>query len=124
MVYLPTTSAANDFYGGQRPGPNRYANSVVALKAATGEVIWHYQITHHDIWDTDLPAGTTIELTVLARRGEVLEPIQGLSGLTEPSADLAGRVPRGVRAIVLQARLSTTDVSETPRLQSWGVTWE
>lgn len=56
LLYLPTASAAPDFYGGTRPGDNRYANSVVALHAATGAVAWHYQLVHHDVWDIDLPA--------------------------------------------------------------------
>lgn len=56
LVFLPTASAAPDFFGGTRPGDNRYANSVVALRASTGEVAWHYQLVHHDVWDIDLPA--------------------------------------------------------------------
>ena len=56
LVFLPTASAAPDFFGGTRPGDNRYANSVVALRAATGDVAWHYQLVHHDVWDIDLPA--------------------------------------------------------------------
>jgi quinoprotein glucose dehydrogenase len=56
LLFLPTTSASPDFYGGTRPGDNRYANSLVALRGATGEVVWHYQIVHHDVWDYDLPA--------------------------------------------------------------------
>jgi len=56
LVFLPTASAAPDFFGGNRPGDNRYANSVVALKAATGEIAWHYQIVHHDVWDIDIAA--------------------------------------------------------------------
>lgn len=56
LVFLPTTTPSVDFYGGRRPGDNRYANSVVALHGRTGEVAWHYQTVHHDIWDYDLPA--------------------------------------------------------------------
>lgn len=56
LVFLPTASASPDFFGGTRPGDNRYANSVVALRGSTGEVVWHYQIVHHDVWDLDLPA--------------------------------------------------------------------
>jgi len=56
LVFLPTASASPDFYGGTRPGDNRYANSVVALRGSTGEVVWHFQIVHHDVWDLDLPA--------------------------------------------------------------------
>ncbi len=56
LVFVPTSSPSPDFYGGLRPGDNRYANSVVALEAATGAVRWAYQIVHHDVWDYDLPA--------------------------------------------------------------------
>lgn len=56
MVFLPVGSAAYDFYGGDRKGQNLFANSVVALNAETGKLIWHYQIVHHDLWDYDLPA--------------------------------------------------------------------
>ena len=56
LVFLPTATAAPNNYGGLRPGDNRYANSVVALRAADGSVAWHFQIVHHDVWDLDLPA--------------------------------------------------------------------
>lgn len=55
-VFLPTSSPAPDYYGGNRLGDNRYANSVVALDGETGEVIWHFQTVHHDVWDHDVPA--------------------------------------------------------------------
>lgn len=56
MVFLPTSSASPDYYGGNRVGDNRYANSVVALDAETGAVRWHFQTVHHDLWDYDVPA--------------------------------------------------------------------
>ncbi len=56
LVYCPTGSAAYDFYGGDRHGSNLYANSLLALRASTGEYVWHFQAVHHDIWDKDLPA--------------------------------------------------------------------
>ena len=56
VVYVPTGSAAFDFYGGNRKGQNLYANCVLALDAATGKLKWYYQTTHHDILDRDLPA--------------------------------------------------------------------
>lgn len=56
MVFLPLGSASHDFYGGERKGNNLYANSIVALKADTGKLVWHYQTVHHDIWDFDVPA--------------------------------------------------------------------
>lgn len=56
VVYIPTGSPAFDFYGGNRQGMNLYGNCLLALKAGTGELIWHYQLVHHDLWDYDLPA--------------------------------------------------------------------
>jgi quinoprotein glucose dehydrogenase len=56
LVFLPTSSASPDFFGGERPGDNRYANSVVALRGSTGELVWHFQTVHHDVWDYDLAA--------------------------------------------------------------------
>ncbi len=56
VLYVPTGSASYDFYGADREGQNLFANCVIALNAKTGERIWHYQTTHHDIWDRDLPA--------------------------------------------------------------------
>ncbi len=56
IVFIPTGSAAFDFYGGKRTGDNLYANCLLALDAATGKHIWHYQFVHHDVWDRDVPA--------------------------------------------------------------------
>ncbi|MBI1876518.1 MAG: pyrroloquinoline quinone-dependent dehydrogenase [Acidobacteria bacterium] len=56
LVFLPIGSPSSDFYGGDRPGQNLFGNSLVALNAATGKRLWHYQMVHHDIWDYDLPA--------------------------------------------------------------------
>lgn len=54
LVFVPTGSPAPDFFGGERPGDNRYANSVVALEAASGRVRWSFQVVHHDLWDFDV----------------------------------------------------------------------
>lgn len=54
LVFVPTGSASPDFYGGLRKGRNDHANSVVALRAASGEVAWHFQVVHHDLWDYDV----------------------------------------------------------------------
>lgn len=56
VVYIPTGSAAFDFWGGNRKGANLFANTILALDARTGKRIWHYQVVHHDLWDRDLPA--------------------------------------------------------------------
>jgi quinoprotein glucose dehydrogenase len=55
LVFLPTGSAAFDFWGGNRHGANLFANSVLVLNAATGKRVWHFQLVHHDIWDRDPP---------------------------------------------------------------------
>jgi len=56
IVYVPTGSAAFDFYGADRIGDDLFANTLLALNAATGERIWHYQAVKHDLWDRDFPA--------------------------------------------------------------------
>ncbi len=56
LLLVPTGSPSPDFFGGQRLGSNVYANSVVALRAATGKVVWHFQVVHHDLWDYDVAA--------------------------------------------------------------------
>jgi quinoprotein glucose dehydrogenase len=53
LVFVPTGSPSPDYYGGERVGDNRYANSIVALRASTGKVAWHFQTVHHDLWDYD-----------------------------------------------------------------------
>jgi quinoprotein glucose dehydrogenase len=54
LVFIPTGSPSPDFYGGERKGNNEFANSVVALRATTGKVVWHFQVVHHDLWDYDV----------------------------------------------------------------------
>ena len=60
LVFLPTSSASPDFFGGLRPGDNGMANSVVAVDAATGQPRWSFQTVHHDVWDYDIPAQPTL----------------------------------------------------------------
>jgi len=60
LLFLPTSSPSPDFWGGRRPGNDEHANSVVALRAETGELVWSFQTTHHDVWDYDLPAQPTL----------------------------------------------------------------
>ena len=68
IVYVPTGSATPDFYGGARAGANLFANSLLALDAATGRRLWHFQTVHHDLWDRDLPAAPSF---VTVTRGGV-----------------------------------------------------
>jgi quinoprotein glucose dehydrogenase len=60
LVFAPTGNTAPDYYGGVREGVDHYASSVVALRGETGEVVWHFQTVHHDVWDYDVPAQPTL----------------------------------------------------------------
>jgi quinoprotein glucose dehydrogenase len=67
-VYLPTSTPNNDWYGAHRLGDNLYAESLVCLDAATGEIVWHFQMVHHGLWDYDLPAAPNLlDITVHGR---------------------------------------------------------
>src|SRR5262245_54636287 len=67
-AYLPVESPTNDYYGGHRLGSNLFANTVVCVEIETGKRVWHYQITHHDIWNYDLSsAPQLVNMTVNGR---------------------------------------------------------
>jgi quinoprotein glucose dehydrogenase len=66
LVFVPTGSASPDYYGARRPGNNANANSVVALDAPTGQIIWRFQVVHHDLWDYDVASQPAL---VGVRRG-------------------------------------------------------
>ncbi|PYT56917.1 MAG: hypothetical protein DMG46_15960 [Acidobacteria bacterium] len=60
LVFIPTGSASPDYFGGFRKGDNKWANSVVALRASTGEFVWGFQVVHHDLWDYDVACQPTL----------------------------------------------------------------
>ena len=68
LVFVPTSSPSPDYFGGGRVGENRYANSIVALRASTGTVVWHFQTVHHDLWDYDNASPPL--LTTIRRGGD------------------------------------------------------
>jgi len=77
-AYLPVETPTDDYYGGHRLGSDLFANSVVSVDLETGKRIWHYQITHHDIWNYDLPsAPALVDMTVDGR------PVKALVQLTK-----------------------------------------
>jgi quinoprotein glucose dehydrogenase len=78
LVFVPTGSAAYDFYGANRAGDNLFANCLIALKAGTGERVWHFQTVRHDIWDRDLPAPPS--LVTVSRAGR---PVDAVSQTTK-----------------------------------------
>jgi quinoprotein glucose dehydrogenase len=105
LVFLPTSSPAVDYYGVTRLGDNRYANSLVALRASTGKLAWHFQTVHHDLWDYDnaappalvkLPGGRdavlqgtkTAQLFVLDR--ETGAPLFPVTEIPAPKSDVPG----------------------------------
>ncbi|HEV7606522.1 MAG TPA: pyrroloquinoline quinone-dependent dehydrogenase [Steroidobacteraceae bacterium] len=107
LVFLPTTSPAVDYYGVTRLGDNRYANSIVALRASTGKMVWNFQTVHHDLWDYDnasppalitLPGGKaavlqgtkTAQLFVLDR--ETGAPLFPVEERAVPKSDIPGEV--------------------------------
>ncbi len=111
LVFAPLGSPAYDFHGGDRAGRNLYGNALVALDALTGELRWHQQLVHHDIWDYDLPAapilvdleraGRTIPAVVqLTKMGLVFvfdrttgEPVFGIEERPVPASRVPGEQP-------------------------------
>src|SRR2546428_7120335 len=73
LVFVPTGSAADDYYGANRVGDDLFANSLIVLKAETGERVWHFQFVRHDIWDRDLPAPAS--LVTLRRDGRRIDAV-------------------------------------------------
>ncbi|MFZ9661966.1 MAG: PQQ-binding-like beta-propeller repeat protein [Chitinophagaceae bacterium] len=73
IVYIPTGSIGGDFYGGFRKGKNLFANSLIALDAATGKYLWHFQTVHHDLWDRDLAANPN--LVTLYKDGKKIDVV-------------------------------------------------
>ena len=108
VVYVPTGSAAFDFWGGNRKGENLFANCIIALDAATGRRLWHFQTVRHDIWDRDLPAPpnlVTVEhngkridaVAQITKSGHVFvlnrdtgEPLFPVEELPVPASELEG----------------------------------
>lgn len=65
LVYVPVEAPTGDYYGGHRHGDNLYSSSLVALNTKTGKRVWHFQTTHHDIWDWDMPSAPLLaDITV------------------------------------------------------------
>lgn len=73
ILFVPTGSAAFDFYGGNRKGANLFANCLIALDAKTGKRLWHYQLVHHDILDRDPPAPPN--LVTITRNGKKIDAV-------------------------------------------------
>ncbi|HTP88411.1 MAG TPA: PQQ-binding-like beta-propeller repeat protein [Bryobacteraceae bacterium] len=110
LVFAPTGSAAFDFYGANRAGDNLFANCILALKAETGERVWHFQAVHHDIWDRDYPSppslvalhrnGRTVDAVALTSKQGMMyvfdretgEPLYPIGERAYPASDLDGEI--------------------------------
>jgi quinoprotein glucose dehydrogenase len=110
IVYIPLGSPTYDFYGADRNGADLFSDCVLALDARTGKYLWHYQTTHHDLWDYDLEVGPKLltvnhdgkKVDILAEAGKngflyVLnrvtgKPIWPIVETPEPKSDMPGQV--------------------------------
>jgi quinoprotein glucose dehydrogenase len=107
LVFLPTGSAALDYYGGLRVGDNRDADSLVALRASTGQKVWAFQLVHHDLWDYDTASqpllftfrGTIPAVAITNKTGMIYvfnrlngEPLYPLVERPVPKSELSGEV--------------------------------
>ncbi|MBC53178.1 MAG: pyrroloquinoline quinone-dependent dehydrogenase [Gammaproteobacteria bacterium] len=76
-IYLPVEAGSNDFYGGHRHGDNLFSQSLVCLDGRTGELVWHYQLTHHGLWDYDPPSAPILGDIVVD--GQVIKTVTQLT---------------------------------------------
>ncbi len=108
LLFMPVGGPAGNYYGGDRPGAGLYGNSLVAVNATTGKYVWHFQVVHHDLWDTDLPAapslfdvhkdGKTIPALAIISKNALMfilnretgEPIFGVEERPVPKGDVPG----------------------------------
>ena len=138
LLFVPTGSASPDHYGGMRPGDNRYANSLVALRGTTGEVVWTFQIVHHDLWDYDLPSPPA--LITVRREGvevpavvqttkmgyvfvfhrETGEPLFPVEERAVPPSDVAGEVASPTQPVPALPPPLTAQVMGPD--EAWGLT--
>jgi quinoprotein glucose dehydrogenase len=139
IVYVPTGSASPDFYGGKRLGDNAYANSLLALEAATGKLVWHQQTVHHDLWDFDLAAppalvdlelrGAPIPAVIQATKTGMVfvfnrgdgKPIMPVEERAVPRSTVRGEQPAATQPFSNLPPLVTQRAIEPE--DAWGVTF-
>ena len=146
IVYVPTGSAASDFYGADRLGDNLFANSLIALDANTGKRVWHFQFVRHDIWDRDLPSppslvtvrrsGRTIAAVAQATKqgqlflfnratGEPLYPIEyrKFPPSSVPGEETNAEQPVALKPAPFSRQLLTEDLltRRTPAVRQWAL---
>lgn len=112
ILYVPTGSAAYDFYGASRKGPNLFANCLLALDARTGKRIWHFQLVHHDILDRDPPAPPN--LITVKHNGELVDAV---AQITKQGYVFVFNRETGDPLFPIKER--PVPQSDIPREQSW-----
>jgi len=146
IVYVPTGSAVSDFYGSDRIGDDLYADTLLALDAATGRLLWHFQGVHHDIWDRDFPSppvlltvmhdGKPVDAVAQATKQGFLfvfdrvtgKPLFPIKERTFPASDVPGEIASRTQPIPLSpapyARQKLTAdmlTTRTPAAHAWAV---
>lgn len=140
LVFIPTGSASPDFFGGLRPGDNRWADSVVALRGDTGEFVWGFQLVHHDLWDYDTAAppllasldrnGSRVPVVVEGNKTGYLfvldratgKPVFGVEERPVPKSEVPGEAAFPTQPFpVAPPQLNPGKLSEE---DAWGVTPE
>jgi quinoprotein glucose dehydrogenase len=139
LAFVPTGSASPDFFGGERPGDNRYANSIVALRADSGQLVWQRQLVHHDLWDYDVAAqpllidierdGKSIAALVQATKTGMLfvfdretgEPVFEIVERPVPRSDVPGEVAAPTQPFPATPPL-VSHAAITPQ-DAWGLTF-
>ena len=131
LVFVPTGSASPDFFGGLRPGDNKYANSVVALRASTGKLVWSFQVVHHDLWDYDVASQPALievngkpAIGVLTKIGHFFaldratgKPLLPVEERRVPNSDVAGELCVGNAALSGSRRsFHLAEICSAPRL--------
>ncbi len=134
LVFLPTGSPSPDYYGGLRPGDNRYANSVIALRAATGETVWSFQTVHHDLWDYDVasppllyPGREGVAIAIGSKTGHLFlferltgRPLFPIRERPVPASDVTGEVAAATQPFPDRpAALAPQQITEA---DIWGAT--
>ncbi|WP_394824632.1 pyrroloquinoline quinone-dependent dehydrogenase [Pendulispora albinea] len=139
LVFLPTSSPAPDYYGGLRRGPGPHANSLAALRASTGKLVWAFQVVHHDIWDYDVaapPALTTVHrdgkdwpaVAVATKQGHLFlldrdngKPLLPVEERPVPPSDVPGEVASPTQPFPVATPNLTGETRVTPD-DAWGLT--
>jgi len=140
LVFLPTSSPSPDYYGGERLGDNLFSDSVVALRAGTGERVWHFQTVHHDLWDYDLASppilfdwrkdGRTVAaIAVASKTGHVFildrqtgRPLIPIEERKVPASDVPGEQASPTQPFPMAPRsLARTSLTAE---EAWGISDE